>query len=98
MGITDPPAPFIYKNGTYEIKVVSEPDGKCRCYGITNRQTGVIEAYISQLAKAMLFADQFEEDLKVGFKTTGEGSAYESAFIAALTGSKKEPRGGGSLQ
>jgi hypothetical protein len=89
--------PNIYQNGTYQIVVIWEPEGKYKCYGIENRQTGVVEAYISQLARAMQIADQFEQDLKRGFPTTADDiKLFEDTLVAALTGKKKEkpPTGG----
>lgn len=89
----------IHKNGSYEIKVVLEPEGKYQCYGVQNRQTGVVEAYISQLARAVQIADQFEQDLKRGFPTTQDDiKLFEDAVVAALQGEKKkDTRGGGGL-
>lgn len=92
--------PELYKNGTYRIVVVDEPEGKYQCYGIENRQTGVVEAFISQLARAMQIADQFEQDLKTGLSTTHDDmKVFEDALVAALSGDKKKitPRSGGGL-
>lgn len=39
------------------------------CYGIKNTVTGVVEAYIGQLAKAISLADEYAQDLKIGIKS-----------------------------
>ena len=58
---------MIYKNSEYEVIKAREPNDKFDCYGILNLSTGVIEAFISQLARAKAIADMFESDLKLGY-------------------------------
>ena len=39
------------------------------CYGVKNTVTGIVEAYIGQLAKAIQIADEYAADLKNGIKS-----------------------------
>ncbi len=81
---------FIYENTVYDLTVVLEPEGKYRCYGVVNRQTGVVEAYISQLAKAKQIADRFERNLKVGLKDEAEEFKKALQEIAHAGGPAKK--------
>lgn len=86
--------PPIHKNSTYQIVVVKEPDGKYDCYGVQNRATNVIEAYISNLARAMQVADRFEHDLKHGLKD--DEAEEELARAMANAFAKTRPPSSGS--
>jgi hypothetical protein len=76
----------IYFNAPYEIVLAACPGpNSYGCYGIRNNDTGVIEAYIGQLARAKQCADQYAQDLRTGLKSDRD-SALE--LLAALKGAE----------
>jgi hypothetical protein len=79
----------IYKNHPYEIVTTMAPaEHSYPCYGVKNVVTGVIEAYIGQLAKAVATADLYAKELKEGITT------LEDAFTALLNQQKITDTGG----
>lgn len=59
-------------------------------YGVRNVETGIIEAYISQLAKARFYADQFQYDNAHPMKVvTEEMLSGAVGDMFSVPGSKK---------
>lgn len=87
---------MIYFNPPYEVVLSACPaEFPIPCYGVLNTVTGMIEAYIGQLARAKNVADQFAKDLRYGIKP--EDQALAELMDAMI---KKDPSdfgNGGSL-
>ena len=82
MGIT---ARLIYSNDIYELVIVDYPCAfPYPCYGVRNRQTGVNEAFVSQLHAAIQCADELQDALRHGGDRPTDAAA-EAALISALT-------------
>lgn len=75
----------IHETLHYTVQIVKEPKGNYECYGVVNREFGVTEAYISNLARARQVADQFEHDLVPG-NTRPPGSGGMQAALAEALG------------
>lgn len=85
---------MIYFNSPYEVVVTESPtEFPYRCYGVLNKDTDVVEAYIGSLAKARAVADQYAGELKHGIK-----DPIEELADAVIRGMGKEDTGGGVLQ
>lgn len=86
---------MIYFNSPYEVvKAQSPAEYPIPCYGVLNKDTGVIEAYIGQLARAKQFADQFAKDLREGLKSDED---QLSRIFGALKATPGDFGSGGGL-
>ena len=58
---------MIFDNGVYELVITQAPvEFTYDCYGVRNKQTKVVEAYVGSLARARAVADQYAKELKNG--------------------------------
>lgn len=72
----------LHTNHPYVVIVTMSPEpNPPMTYGIKNVVTGVTEAYISQLAKAIWCADFYARELKEGIVTDREAAL---SLVAAL--------------
>lgn len=80
---------MIFENDNYRIVIADSP-GKhtFECYGILNKKTQVIEAYIGQLALAILTCKQYDRELVEGIKT--ERELFEEFKEAIAEGKQEE--------
>lgn len=83
-----------YTAHPYEVVKCQSPEkdgiSPIEVYGVRNTETGVIEAYIAQLAKAKYYADQFQYDLAFPMKViTQEMLSGAAADMFSVPGSKK---------
>lgn len=87
---------MIYFNSPYEVVISASPaEFPIPCYGIKNVVTGMVEAYIGQLARAKQIADSFAKDLKHGLKSQEDELATLFAKLKTPSGDDFGNSGGG---
>lgn len=82
----------IYTKHPYTLVVTMAPaQYSYGCYGIKNVVTGVVEAYVAQLARAKYFVDLYARELKEGVQAANE---RVGELLSALRGYDEEDDGG----
>lgn len=72
-------SPPIYKNNHYEVVITQFPETLVSCYGVVNNLYGITEAYISQLAEAIVVAGEFDEELSTVMNRSPHSGAASQA-------------------
>lgn len=87
----------IYTNHPYEVITVESPSTDMRSitvYGVKNISTGVVEAYIGELPKAMSMADALAHELKTHDPKSYSKKAAEYERSGGLAGMLARAAGG----
>lgn len=77
--------PALYTTSHYEVKVVYDPKHEIDSYGVVNKESGVIENFISNLTMAKIVADSVTEAAALP-KVGGDSQAPQLAGYPGTRG------------